>query len=45
MKWVVHKPNNFDITKKQQADIQDNNSQNNRQHNMANQATFVECLA
>jgi len=47
MKWTLHKPDNCDIGRKQQAGNQgnNNNSQNNRPHNMANQATYTELLA
>ena len=46
MKWIIHKQDDCNISKKQQTSNQgNNNSQNNRQHNMANQATYAKPLA
>jgi hypothetical protein len=46
MKWTLHKPDECDIGKKQQAGNQgNNNNQNDKPRNMANQATYAELLA
>ena len=46
MKWPLHKPDDSDLGKKKQTGNQgNNNSQNDKPHNMANQATYAELLA
>jgi hypothetical protein len=46
MKRTLHKPDDCDLGKKQQAGNQgNNNSQNDRPRDMANQATYTELLA
>jgi hypothetical protein len=42
--WTIHKQEDCDIDKKQQANNQGNNIQSNRQHNMENQVTYAELL-